>query len=217
MHDPCTVAFEVRRPWPQRSGTSSQGWRPSGIVVKSRRGNAKQHGGRPYYFTPFLVWRGRRWYFPALITVWHVDPEVGGDDDSCRHRASKRWGFQRSFFVYKLHVHHWSVQVHPWQKLRRWLFVRCAGCGRRFPWSYAPISFHWEGQGDLFHHDQHAVPGQPPCSLMHQKRTYDAWKVAYPDMVGGEFDRGDPFDRWADLRAAAGGASPGGADTKENP
>ena len=30
------------------------------------------------------------------------------------------------------HIHHWKLQIHPWQRLHRWLFVRCAHCGRRF-------------------------------------------------------------------------------------
>lgn len=42
MHDPQTVAFEIKRPWPERDG-----------------------------------------YYPALVTIWHVDPEADGSDDSC--------------------------------------------------------------------------------------------------------------------------------------
>lgn len=48
MHDPSTVAFEIKRPWPQRSGPK------------------KEHV-----------------YYPALVTIWHVDPETDGTDDSC--------------------------------------------------------------------------------------------------------------------------------------
>lgn len=29
------------------------------------------------------------------------------------------------------HVHHWHLQIHPLQRLRRWLFSRCRHCGRR--------------------------------------------------------------------------------------
>jgi hypothetical protein len=51
MHDPMTVAFEIKRPWPQ--GTS-------------------------------ITMRGKPWrYWPAWITIWHVDPERDGSDDSC--------------------------------------------------------------------------------------------------------------------------------------
>lgn len=198
MHDPMTVAFELRRPWPNRFGESEVGWCPRGII-RSRAEAARRHGGRRWYATPFLDWHGHRYHFPALVTVWHVDPDLRGDDDSCRHAAAKRWGFQRSFWVYKLHVHHWRVQVHPWQRARRWLFgPRCAGCGKRFAWKYAPIGFSWEGGGPVFHHDHHHAPGQPPCSLLHRRRGYESWKRAYPNMVGGQFDHGDPVDNWLD-------------------
>lgn len=50
MHDPMTVAFDIKRPWP---------------VYRSR---------------PVM---GSRWYWPTLVTIWHVDPESDGSDDSC--------------------------------------------------------------------------------------------------------------------------------------
>lgn len=46
MHDPMTVAFHIRRPWPSR-------------------------------------WPDGKRYWPTWITVWHVDPERDGTDDSC--------------------------------------------------------------------------------------------------------------------------------------
>ena len=30
------------------------------------------------------------------------------------------------------HIHHWKLQIHPWQHFTRWAFSRCAGCGKRF-------------------------------------------------------------------------------------
>ncbi len=48
MHDPSTVAFEIRAPWFRRS----------------------KH------------FRSGR-YHPSLVTIWHVDPETDGSDDSC--------------------------------------------------------------------------------------------------------------------------------------
>jgi hypothetical protein len=41
------------------------------------------------------------------------------------------------------HFWHWRFQVHPWQTFRRWAFSRCAHCGKRFPWGYAPVSHQW--------------------------------------------------------------------------
>ena len=59
------------------------------------------------------------------------------------------------------HVHHWSIRVPLIQRLKRFLFSRCATCGKRFPWGYAPISSSWHGPGprwfrgeeDVHHHE----------------------------------------------------------------
>jgi hypothetical protein len=48
MHDPRSVAFEIKRPWPTK-GSGLGGYR----------------------------------HFPTLVTIWHVDPERDGTDDSC--------------------------------------------------------------------------------------------------------------------------------------
>lgn len=49
------------------------------------------------------------------------------------------------------HFHHMRVQVHPFQKLRRWLFDRCGMCGKRFPWGYTPMG-SWSGEKS-YHHE----------------------------------------------------------------
>ena len=51
MHDPMTVAFEVKYPWRDKS---------SGTTKLFPKG-----------------------YRRTFITVWHVDPETDGSDDSC--------------------------------------------------------------------------------------------------------------------------------------
>jgi hypothetical protein len=78
---------------------------------------------------------GRR-YWPALITVWHVEP--GGHDafEVCKHSSHWQW-----------HVWHWKVQIRPLQQLKRFLFERCIECGRRYPWGYSPVSHQWDGPG----------------------------------------------------------------------
>jgi len=175
-----------------------------------------------------LPWKGE--YGDPFLTIWHVDPEVGEDDDSCdwwggrltpkeasQIEAHAKFEHQ-SFFGYDMialkgadpltvilaawrsvkwelyrdqslshrelikilalattpgdnlrcyaeraeanpkdfehllmllarqvkktrrpwwkhpryHVHHWQIQFHPWQRLRRYLFERCAYCGGRF-------------------------------------------------------------------------------------
>lgn len=59
------------------------------------------------------------------------------------------------------HIWHWHVQF-PWLRdFKRWAFSRCAGCGRRFAYGYAPTSFQWHsdgprwfrGESDKYHHE----------------------------------------------------------------
>lgn len=45
------------------------------------------------------------------------------------------------------HWWHWRIQVHPLQDLKRWLFSRCKGCGKKFPWGYVPVSGDWDADG----------------------------------------------------------------------
>ncbi len=160
MHDPMSVAHEVRYPW-----------------RKYRKGL----NGEPMdYREPF-------------ITIWHVDPERDGTDDSCDWFNHKRkplpleravreaaWdletlldnephypnspehkAFQPLMKAITALIHqpsrthwwqlhprwhfwHWEIQVRPWQTLRRWLFTRCCRCGKRFAWGASPCSSHWD-------------------------------------------------------------------------
>lgn len=132
MHDPMIVAFEIRRPWPQRSSM--------------RRANTKRWSVGS---SPFWILAGREYYWPGLITVWHVDPSGYEAFHDCPR--SSKW---------QLHIHHWKVQVHPLQHFRRWALTRCEWCkgksrkgdvvnhsqqwdNEKSPW--------WKGERGLFH------------------------------------------------------------------
>lgn len=135
MHDPLTVAFEIRRPWPKTSDWKTE--------------QAATTGTRWQKGTAFWVLAGRGLYFPSLITVWHRDPS-GYDHITCR---GTRW---------RLHVHHWKIQVRPLQELRRRLLTRCAWCHGRHrkrdavnvarSWD-GPRGHWWQGERGLYHRD----------------------------------------------------------------
>jgi len=144
MHDPLTVAFEIRRPWPSRSNVYSLGKR-----WQVRYAWRKWYDFRPGTFMAFWTLAGKHYYWPPLVTIWHHDPS-GYDDQTCR-RSRWRW-----------HVHHWRLQFPPLQALRRHLLTRCTWCGgpsrkgdlvnvshswdaERGPW--------WRGERGLFHGD----------------------------------------------------------------
>jgi hypothetical protein len=75
---------------------------------------------------------------------------------SCYLRFNRPW-----YRHPRWHVHHWRLQVHPWQTFRRWAFSRCAGCGGRFTWGYSPTGFQWDrtppklfcSEVDVYHHE----------------------------------------------------------------
>jgi hypothetical protein len=109
-----------------------------------------------------IGWR----YFPALITVWHREPGGRDSGEVCRHY--RRWQdddgkWQTTLLrAWRFHVHHWHLQVHPLQRLRRWALTRCAWCGGRqrkqdpvnvsHQWD-GPRGRWWQGEPGLFHQD----------------------------------------------------------------
>jgi hypothetical protein len=138
VHDPLTVAFEIRRPWPK-----AEPWKTE---QAARTGTRWDIGGA------FWILAGRGLYWPSLITVWHRDPS-GYDSTTCPTWQSRAWRF---------HIHHWRLQVHPLQHWRRRLLTRCTWCGGRsvkgdqvnvsHQWD-GPRSRWWQGERGLFHRD----------------------------------------------------------------
>lgn len=167
MHDPLTVAFEIHRPWPQRDDWKTE--------QAARTGTRWKIGG------PFWVLAGRGLYWPSLITIWHRDPS-GFDATTCR---GQRW---------RLHVHHWRLQVHPLQQLRRRLLTRCAWCGGRsvkgdkvnhsHSWD-GPCARWWQGERGLFHAD---------CSSI--KRAHSTCVCEVPVLDSGDYGRCAVCDRF---------------------
>jgi hypothetical protein len=152
-------------------------------------------------------------HLPILgeVTIWHVDPEADGSDDSCdwhglRKTRANGWypaqldDYKRMTpetkaavdFVWfnwtrqlsprpwwkhpRWHIRHWKIQISAWQALNRWLWSRCAGCGKRFRWGYSPVSNSWnsggprwgKGESGVFHWDCRdaslpAAPGKEPA------------------------------------------------------
>lgn len=78
MHDPMTVAHQIRypwfqhKPWPKKFRRDPSPW-------GRRRGweemNDEQQVGRDSFWP--------EGYRETFLTIWHVDPELDGSDDSC--------------------------------------------------------------------------------------------------------------------------------------
>lgn len=54
------------------------------------------------------------------------------------------------------HIWHWKINVGPLLSFKRWAFSRCAKCGGRFPWGYAPIG-PWGGNGPRWFRNEPGV------------------------------------------------------------
>lgn len=184
MHDPLVVAFEIRRPWPQRStlpaaGSETVRWR---IRLHHTHVTGCEHDP-PHREGAFPWWKpssyashsrlaGRDYYWPPLITVWHREP--GGRDalSVCRkriRRSNDTWKLTRGW---RLHVHHWKFQIHAYQALRRRLLTRCAWCGGRslkgdavnvsLSWD-GPRGRWWQGERGLHHMDCSGIAQAHAC------------------------------------------------------
>lgn len=130
--------------------------------------------------------RGRWWMWPPIITVWHHDPS-GIDDIVCPTHPGNRWRF---------HIHHWRVQVHPLQQLRRRLLTRCEVCGGRSA-KNAPVNFSsqwyrektpwWRGETGLAHMACKGVALADTAETAAE--TVEACDVCgLPDPYGGDGD-----------------------------
>lgn len=141
MHDPLVVAWEVVIPVPARRRISDArkpgDWRWG--FRRTRRTNSENLGEPVYPWYRPIGWRlrlaGRAYELRKVGTIWHREPG-GADSLTVCSRNRRRWAW---------HVHHWKLQWYLEQRLRRFLFERCAECGRRFPWGYAPVSHQWDG------------------------------------------------------------------------
>jgi hypothetical protein len=157
MHDPKAVALSIPRPFPKRWKSDDGKGR-----LQFRHSWAKWYDLRPRVFRKFTVIFGKGFYWPDLITIWHNEP--GGHDfgEVCRQRKQDRNGKWYYTRTWRWHVHHWSLQIHPWQHFRRWALTRCEWCGDRsvkrdpvnisHQWHRDPGPW-WRGERGLFHHD----------------------------------------------------------------
>lgn len=57
----------------------------------------------------------------------------------------------------KWHIHHWKIQCHPLQKLKRKLFSRCCKCGSSFRWNERVVSHQWDSDGPRWFKGERAL------------------------------------------------------------
>ncbi len=159
MHDPLTMAFEIKRPWPTKGETLS---------------------GYRYYPTLFRVWHkdpckdgsddscdwfGHKKNTPKIKAlgeaIWSLETILDNKPFWPDHPAHLR--FQpikdahyalrtKSKFRWhpRWHFWHWRIQVPLWQTFYRWAFERCCICKKGFAWDESVMG-NWDG--DAIWHD----------------------------------------------------------------
>lgn len=152
MHDPDVVVFDIHLPIPVRRwkamGAESNGFR------RRRRTNPENLGEPVYpWYRPEgweLVIARRRIGMFKLAVIWHGEPEGRDSGTVCKGMLGTDLNWHNVKWAWK-HRHHLSVQVLPYQRIRQWLFTRCAECGHRFFWKQA--RFGYMG-GDKTYHEK---------------------------------------------------------------
>jgi hypothetical protein len=188
VHDPDVVAFEIRRPWPTRSSNPAvRRWyfgRRRAIPSSPAEAEALAAGRDPFpwwkpsSWSPHWTVAGKALYFPPLITVWHAEPSGADSGEICKHYeryqdTAGNWQY-KSLHGWRWHAHHWKIQVHPLQQLRRRLLTRCAWCTGRgrgrdqvnhsMSWD-GPRGRWWQGEPGLYHQDCALVYGAHHCCV----------------------------------------------------
>lgn len=187
MHDPMTVAFEIKYPWrahPELKDSTKpidqflKTYRNPFITIwhvdpqKRRKGvhtrsddtcdwfgshrrlspreealsraiDELKHtlGFAPYYPDPKL-------YGPDYMSMdaWTAESRIGPIGEL--QRAHGDWKARHGFRWHpRWHIHHWKMQIHPLQDLKRWLFSRCRDCGGRFAWGETGWTNQWDSGG----------------------------------------------------------------------
>lgn len=254
MHDPMTVAFDIKYPWkkkcslfpdgdyretfltvwhvdPEKDGSDdSCGW-----FMRPRHGNEamlKQiekdfdyewnHATKEYdfglfdssgnpkysniYITTYLFRLGASIFFARTLKQrnWKkaekwMNKEFmrlvmfsEGEVDSMDTLIKNKYGYQREQRVrdaariiygwllrdtrpwYKhprWHIHHWKLQCHPLQSLKRTLFSKCCKCGKGFKYGESVTTDQWNSDGprwfksekDVYHSDHCGVGRGSGC------------------------------------------------------
>ncbi len=83
-------------------------------------------------------------------------------EDRIRHFAEIIYGWilredQPWYRHARWHVHHWKIQIHFLDNLKRWLFSRCCRCGKGFSWGYCPTTSNWNGTGPRWFRSEEGV------------------------------------------------------------
>lgn len=156
MHDPMTVAHEIRFPIPK--------------VRPNEYAKNRPQGPR---WSAYWYLGDKELYFPPLVTIWHNEPGGADSLSVCKWGTNWQW-----------HVKHWSFQVHPVQHWRRRIMTRCAGCGGRstkknsvnhsLEWDSDKVPW-WYPEQNLYHPDCASKESRKRATRHETQKNQETW------------------------------------------
>lgn len=156
MHDPLTVALEIKYPWKRKSSLGS--YRGAFITIW-HKDPCKDGSDNS------CDWHGHKKRSPAidemgdairgLETILDNRPFYPDHEAHLRfkkvHEAYWKLKKKTKFRIHpRWHVWHWRVQIRPWQTFYRYAFERCAICKNGFKWNESVMG-NWDGDS-IWHH-----------------------------------------------------------------
>lgn len=158
MHSPEVVVFELHVPIPTvkvKRLLSREQW-----AFERRRytcnawenplcGEAIHPWWRPSAWTPVVAGREVGW--TAVATVWHYEPDGADSGDTCKGMGGTEFTWHNVRWAWQ-HRAHCQVQWLHYQRVHRWLFLRCDRCGLPFRGRYRTRMGTWGGDGSMHRH-----------------------------------------------------------------
>ena len=154
MHDPLTVALEIKYPWKCKPNQFwPKGYRSTFITIwhkdpckdgsdnscdwwgSNRKLNKKEKAITDAVWGLETILDNRPFWpdHPAHKRFQDVKDSI----IEWRKRPKVRWPVRWHFW-------HWRIQIHPLQQLIRWLFERCCFCKKGYYWNES-IAGNWGG------------------------------------------------------------------------
>jgi hypothetical protein len=158
MHSPEVVVFDLSIPIPTvkwKRLKSQQQWAFDRHRYTCPEEESPLCGTPIYPWWRPVSWRltlaGREIGWTAVATVWHYEPDGADSTYVCTGMGSTELTAHNVRWAWK-HRAHCQVQWLHYQRVHRWLFLRCDRCGLPFRGRYRTRMGTWGGDGSMHRH-----------------------------------------------------------------
>jgi hypothetical protein len=86
-----------------------------------------------------------------VATVWHYEPDGADSGDTCKGMGGTEFTWHNVRWAWQ-HRAHLQIQWLHYQRVHRWLFLRCDRCGLPFRGRYRTRMGPWDGDGSMHDH-----------------------------------------------------------------